>query len=189
MVLTPDFQNPTGTSMSLAARRKVLELAARHQVPIVEDHIYARLHLQEERVPSLKQLDRANLVIHIDSFAKVAFPGLRVGWIVAPAAAVERLRLVKQTTDLHTDQLAQATLAEFLRRGLFTKHLSKMRKVYSSRLAALEQALRKHMPEQTRWTRPEGGMCLWLELPPGFDANAVVHSVKRGRAAFRPGPS
>ena len=125
IILTPDFHNPTGTSMSLASRRRVLELAARHQVPIVEDHIYARLHLQEERVPSLKQLDRANLVIHIDSFAKVAFPGLRVGWIVAPAAAVERLRLVKQTTDLHTDQLAQATLAEFLRRGLFTKHWQK----------------------------------------------------------------
>ena len=113
IVLTPDFQNPTGTSMSLASRRKVLELAARHQVPIVEDHIYARLHTHEERIPSLKQLDRSNLVIHIDSFAKVAFPGLRVGWIVAPAAAIERLRVVKQATDLHTDQLAQA------RRGIF----------------------------------------------------------------------
>src|SRR4030088_2094840 len=134
IIMTPDFQNPTGTSMSLASRRRVLELAARQQVPIVEDHIYARLHLQEERVPSLKQLDRANLVIHIDSFAKVAFPGLRVGWIVAPAAAIERLRIVKQTTDLHTDQLAQATLAEFLRGGLFTKHLAKMRKVHTSRL-------------------------------------------------------
>src|ERR1700722_8796449 len=116
IVLTPDFQNPTGTSMPLASRRKVLELAARHQVPIVEDHIYARLHAHDERIPSLKQLDRSNLVIHIDSFSKVAFPGLRVGWIVAPAAAIERLRLVKQTTDLHTDQLAQATLAEFIRR-------------------------------------------------------------------------
>src|SRR6202795_73517 len=174
IILTPDFHNPTGTSMSLASRRRVLELAARHQVPIVEDHIYARLHLREERVPSLKQLDRANLVIHIDSFAKVAFPGLRVGWIVAPAAAVERLRLVKQTTDLHTDQLAQATLAEFLRRGLFSKHLAKMRKVYTSRLAALDEALRKHMPDGTRWTRPEGGMCLWLELPPGFDASELL---------------
>ena len=110
IVLTPDFQNPTGTSMPLASRRKVLELAARHQVPIVEDHIYARLHAHDERIPSLKQLDRSNLVIHIDSFAKVAFPGLRVGWIVAPAAAIERLRVVKQATDLHTDQLAQSLL-------------------------------------------------------------------------------
>jgi len=73
ILLTPDFQNPTGTSMPLASRRKVLELAGRHQVPVVEDHIYARLNAREERIPSLKQLDRSNIVIHIDSFAKVAF--------------------------------------------------------------------------------------------------------------------
>jgi len=187
IVLTPDFQNPTGTSMPLASRRKVLELASRHQVPVVEDHIYARLHAREERIPSLKLLDRSNIVIHIDSFAKVAFPGLRVGWIVAPAAAIERLRVVKQTTDLHTDQLAQATLAEFLRRGMFLKHVAKMRKVYASRLAALDEALRKHMPEETRWTRPEGGMCLWLELPPGFDASELLIHSKECGVLFAPG--
>jgi DNA-binding transcriptional MocR family regulator len=187
IVLTPDFHNPTGTSMPLASRRKLLELASRHQVPVVEDHIYGRLHAREERLPSLKQLDRSNVVIHIDSFAKVAFPGLRVGWIVAPAAAIERLRLVKQTTDLHTDQLAQATLAEFLRRGYFAKHLTKMRKVYASRLDALDEALRKHMPEETRWERPDGGMCLWLELPPGFDASELlIHAKERG-LLFAPG--
>lgn len=187
IVLTPDFQNPTGTSMPLASRRKVLELAARHQVPVVEDHIYGRLHAREERVPSLKQLDRSNLVIHIDSFAKVAFPGLRVGWIVAPPAAIERLRIVKQVTDLHTDQLAQATLAEFLRRGLLSKHLTKMRKVYASRLVALDEALRKYMPEGTQWTRPEGGMCLWMELPPGFDASELLIHVKERGVLFAPG--
>src|SRR5579859_2026151 len=187
IVLTPDFQNPTGTSMPLASRRKVLELAGRHQVPVVEDHIYARLHARDDRLPSLKHLDRANIVIHIDSFAKVAFPGLRVGWIVAPATAIERLRIVKQTTDLHTDQLAQATLAEFLRRGLFTKHLAKMRKVYASRLSALDEALRKHMPEGTRWTRPDGGMCLWLELPPGFDASELLIHAKERAVLFAPG--
>jgi 2-aminoadipate transaminase len=187
IVLTPDFHNPTGTSMPVAARRKLLELAGRHQVPVVEDHIYARLHAREERVPSLKQLDRSNLVIHIDSFAKVAFPGLRVGWVVAPSAAIERLRQVKQTTDLHTDQLAQATLAEFLRRGYLTKHLAKMRKVYASRMNALDEALRKHMPEGTRWTRPEGGMCFWMELPPGFDASELlIHAKERG-VLFAPG--
>ncbi len=187
IILTPDFQNPTGTSMPLASRRKVLELAARHQVPVVEDHIYARLSARDERVPSLKQLDRSNLVIHIDSFAKTAFPGLRVGWIVAPAVVIERLRLVKQTTDLHTDQLAQATLAEFLRRGLFAKHLARMRKVYASRLGALDEALRKQMPEGVRWTRPEGGMCLWLELPPGFDASELLIHVKERGVLFAPG--
>src|SRR6266436_3391622 len=106
---------------------------------------------------------------------------------VAPAAAIERLRVVKQTTDLHTDQLAQATLAEFLRRGLFTKHVAKMRKIYSARLAALDDALRKHMPEGTRWTRPEGGMCLWLELPLGFDASELLIHVKERGVLFAPG--
>jgi 2-aminoadipate transaminase len=187
IVLTPDFQNPTGTSMPAASRRKVLELASRHQVPVVEDHIYARLHSRDERLPALKQLDRANIVIHIDSFAKVAFPGLRVGWIVAPPTAIERLRVVKQTTDLHTDQLAQATLAEFLRRGMFAKHLQKMRKVYASRLDALDEALRKHMPEGTRWTRPDGGMCLWMELPPGFDASELLIHAKERALLFAPG--
>jgi 2-aminoadipate transaminase len=187
IVLTPDFQNPTGTSMPLASRRKVLELAARHQVPIVEDHIYARLHAHDERIPSLKQLDRSNLVIHIDSFAKVAFPGLRVGWIVAPAAAIERLRVVKQATDLHTDQLAQSLFAEFLRRGLFAKHVAKMRKIYASRLFALDEALRKYMPADTRWTRPKGGMCFWLELPPGFDASELLIHVKERGVLFAPG--
>jgi len=187
IVLTPDFQNPTGTTLPLAARRRLLELAARYQVPIVEDHIYARLRARGERIASLKQLDRSNLVIQIDSFSKVAFPGLRVGWIVAPENVIERLRLVKQTTDLHTDQLSQATLAEFMRRGLLVKHLARMRKVYGERLAALEEALARHMPEEARWTRPEGGMCLWLELPPGFDASELlIHARERG-VLFAPG--
>jgi 2-aminoadipate transaminase len=187
IVLTPDFHNPTGTSMPVASRRRVLELAGRYQIPVVEDYIYARLHSREERLPSLKQLDRSNLVIHIDSFAKVAFPGLRVGWIIAPPPAIERLRLVKQMTDLHTDQLAQATLAEFLKRGLFQKHLARMRKTYTDRLNALDEALRKFMPEGVRWTRPEGGMCLWLELPPGFDASELMMHARERGVLFAPG--
>ncbi|MGA2481612.1 MAG: PLP-dependent aminotransferase family protein [Candidatus Acidiferrales bacterium] len=187
IVLTPDFHNPTGTSMPLASRRKLLELASRYQVPVVEDHIYARLELGGEPLPSLKQLDRDNLVIQIDSFSKVAFPGLRVGWIVAAAPVIERLRFMKQTSDLHTDQLAQAALAEFLRRGMLTRHLAHMRKVYASRLAAMHEALQKYMPEGVRWTRPDGGMCLWLELPPGFDASEfLIHLRERG-VLFAPG--
>ena len=186
MVLTPDFHNPTGTTMPLASRRKLLELAAKYQVPIVEDHIYARLH-GAERVPSLKQLDRSNLVIQMDSFSKVAFPGLRVGWVVAPANVIERLRLVKQTTDLHTDQLAQAVLAEFVRRGMLNRHIAKMRKIYSRRLALVQSALAKAMPEGTRWTKPSGGMAVWVELPPGFDASELLIHVRERGVLFAPG--
>ncbi len=187
MVLTPDFHNPTGTTLPVAERRRLLEIAARFQVPVIEDHIYARLSARGERVPSLKQLDRSNIVIQVDSFSKIAFPGMRVGWIVAPSNVIDRLRLVKQSTDLHTGHLAQAILAEYVRRGLLSRHLERTRKAYSGRLAALEQTLECHMPSGTKWTHPEGGMCVWVELPPGFDSNELlIHTRERG-VLFAPG--
>jgi DNA-binding transcriptional MocR family regulator len=187
MVLTPDFHNPTGTTLPVAERRRLLEIATRFQVPVIEDHIYARLSARGERVPSLKQLDRSNIVIQVDSFSKIAFPGMRVGWIVAPSNVIDRLRLVKQSTDLHTGHLAQAILAEYVRRGLLGRHVERTRKAYSGRLAALEQALGRHMPSGTKWTRPEGGMCVWVELPPGFDSNELlIHTRERG-VVYAPG--
>jgi DNA-binding transcriptional MocR family regulator len=187
IVLQPDFQNPTGTALPVAARRRILELAQRHQVPIVEDHIYARLRFGRSHQPSLKALERNDLVIQIDSFSKVAFPGLRVGWIVAPASVIERLRLVKQATDLHTDQLAQAAMAEFTRRGFLERHVNKMRRIYGARLAATEEALARHMPEGTTWSRPEGGMCLWVTLPSGMDSSELLTHVRERGVLFAPG--
>src|SRR5579872_401797 len=104
--VTPDFHNPTGTALPIAARRRLLDLAVRYQVPVIEDAIYARLRLRGNALPSLKALDTAGNVVQIDSFSKIAFPGLRVGWCVGAESAIERLRLVKQSTDLHTDQLS-----------------------------------------------------------------------------------
>ena len=156
-------------------------------MPIVEDHIYARLHFRSEPLLSLKALDRTGIVLHIDSFSKIACPGLRVGWIVAPESVIDRLRLVKQYTDLHTDQLAQATMAEFIRQGFLDKHLKAMRRVYAKRLSVLLDSMERHMPEGVEWTRPEGGMCLWVTLPPGYDASELsVHARERG-VLFSPG--
>jgi 2-aminoadipate transaminase len=164
-----------------------LDIATRYQVPIVEDTIYARLRLRGSVMPSLRALDRSGNVIQIDSFSKIAFPGLRVGWCIAPESVIERLRLVKQSTDLHTDQLAQAALAEFIRRGYLARHLAKMKKVYRSRLETLEEGLAKEMPEETAWTRTEGGMCVWVTLPSGFDAaEFLIHARERG-VLFVPG--
>jgi 2-aminoadipate transaminase len=179
--VTPDYHNPTGTAMPLAERRRLLELAARFQVPVIEDSIYSRVHLRGTAMPSLKSLDTSGNVIQIDSFSKIAFPGLRVGWCIGPESAIERLRSVKQSTDLHTDQLSQATLAEFMRRGYLTRHLARMKKVYRSRLQAMEEALERHMPESATWTRPNGGMSLWVTLPPGFDAGELsIHAREQG---------
>jgi 2-aminoadipate transaminase len=185
--VTPDFQNPTGTALPLAERRRLLELAARYQVPVIEDAIYGRLRLHGGAIPSLKALDTAGNVIQIDSFSKIAFPGLRIGWCIGAESAIERLRLVKQSTDLHSDQLSQAAMAEFVRRGYLIRHLAKMKKAYRSRLDVMEQALERHMPERVTWTRAEGGMTLWVTLPPGFDAGELlIHARERG-IIFLPG--
>jgi DNA-binding transcriptional MocR family regulator len=187
LLITPDFHNPTGTVLPLAERRRLLEIAGHYQVPVIEDGIYARLRLRGNAIPSLKTLDTAGNVIHLDSFSKTAFPGLRVGWCIGPESAIERLRLVKQSTDLHTDQLSQATMAEFMRRGYFARHLVRMRKLYLNRLAAMEEALERHMPDGTSWTHPEGGMSLWVTLPSGFDAGELlIHARERG-ILFLPG--
>ena len=154
---------------------------------MIEDGIYARLRLRGNPIPSLKRLDGSGNVIHIDSFSKTAFPGLRVGWCIGPESAIERLRLVKQSTDLHTDQLSQAAMAEFMRRGYFARHLVRMRRLYRDRLAAMEEALEKHMPDGTSWTHAEGGMSLWVTLPAGFDAGELlIHARERG-VLFLPG--
>jgi DNA-binding transcriptional MocR family regulator len=184
---SPDFHNPTGSTLSLADRRRLLEIAARYQVPVIEDSIYSRVRVRGAALPSLKALDRTGSVIQIDSFSKISFPGLRVGWCIGAESAIERLRLVKQSTDLHTDQLAQATLAEFMRRGYLARHLGKMKKVYRSRLEALEAALEKFMPAETTWTHPEGGMSIWVTLPAGFDAGELLIHVRERGVLFVPG--
>lgn len=187
IVVTPDFQNPTGTTLGAAERKKLLEVAAYFQVPIVEDHIYARLRLRGTPMPSLKAVDRHGIVIQIDSFSKMAFPGLRVGWCVGPERVIERLRQLKQVSDLHTDQLSQATLAEFVKTGMLEKHTKRMIHVYARRLEALEKAMERHLPAGIEWTRPEGGMSVWITLPAGLDAaELLIHAREKG-VLFVPG--
>lgn len=187
ILVTPDFHNPTGTAMPAPRRRRLIEIAARYQVPIIEDSVYARTRLRGSPLPSLRSLDTNGNVMQIDSFSKIAFPGLRVGWCIGAPSAIERLRLVKQLTDLHTDQLSQAALAEFISRGHLTRHLARTKKVHLSRLEAMEAALEKHMPERTTWARPEGGMTVWVTLPAGFDAgDLLIHARERG-VYFVPG--
>jgi 2-aminoadipate transaminase len=185
--VTPDFHNPTGTALPVPERRRLLELAAHYQVPVVEDAIYARLRFHGKPIPSLKALDTAGNVIQIDSFSKIAFPGLRIGWCIGAESAIERLRLVKQSTDLHSDQLSQAAMAEFLRRGYLAQHIARMKTVYRGRLEAMESTLERHMPHSVTWTHAEGGMTLWVTLPPGFDAGELlIHARERG-IIFLPG--
>ncbi len=187
LLLTPNYQNPTGTTLTVGVRKRILELATAHRVAVVEDNIYGGLHLRGPAWPPLKALDKSGIVIYLNSFSKICFPGLRVGWCVAAPEVIARLRNVKQATDLHTDQLAQAALAEFGRSGQVARHLKVMRKIYRRRLEVTETALEKQMPEGVRWTRPAGGMAIWVTLPRQLDAGEVLFRARERGVVFAPG--
>ncbi len=185
--VVPTFHNPTGVTMDLAARRRLIELAAQYRVPIVEDEIYRDLRYAGAALPSLKALDQYGVVIYLNSFSKIAFPGLRVGWVVAPRLLIEHLHALKQRTDLHGNLLAQAVLADFARHGLLNKHIQRCRRSYVQRRDAMLAALQQHFPRAASWTEPEGGMALWVCLPEGVNADELLRQAQMQDIYFTPG--
>jgi DNA-binding transcriptional MocR family regulator len=183
---SPSFQNPTGYTMPLAARSRLLELAGRFQVPIVEDDVYGALRYRGRQIPPLKALDTAGLVIYVNSFSKVGFPGLRVGWIVASRQVIERLRWAKQRADLHTNLLGQAVVQELGRRGWLDKWIRKTCKVYARKQEVLRNAIERQFPPGARVSYPEGGMSVWVELPPSLDASELLVKARERRVIFAP---
>lgn len=183
----PTYHNPTGVTMDLAARRRLIELAIKYRVPIVEDDIYRELHYEGPVIASLKALDKYGVVISVNSFSKIGFPGLRVGWVSAPAVVIEQMNIAKQNCDLHASLLTQAAIYEFSRHGLLAKHVKRVKKAYARRRDAMLAALEDYFPSEARWNRPQGGMAVWVRLPEGLRTSEVlVHAVERG-VAFSPG--
>ncbi|HEV2233147.1 MAG TPA: PLP-dependent aminotransferase family protein [Terriglobia bacterium] len=186
ILASPNFQNPTGRTMPLGARKKLLEIAKRFQVPIVEDDIYGALRFRGRELPPLKVLDPAGLVIYLNSFSKVGFPGLRVGWIVASRPVIERVCWAKQSADLHTNMLGQAVLEEFGRRGWLDKLLRRARKVYEHKLGVMRVSMERYFPPEARCVFPEGGMSVWVELPAGLDAVELLVKARDRQVIFGP---
>jgi 2-aminoadipate transaminase len=187
LVVTSNFQNPTGVSLPLAARKALLEAARKASVPVIENDAYGELRYSGEPLPALKQLDEGGGTVLLRSFSKVSFPGLRVGWAVGPKPLIDRLRHAKETADLHTDQLSQAVLLEFAESGRLEAHRTRMRQAGSERLAATLEACAKYLPAGTRWTRPEGGMNVWVRLPEPLDAGELLARAQREGVAYMPG--
>lgn len=167
----PTYQNPTGRCMTLERRQAVLDLATAHGVAIVEDDIYARLAYDEPPPPPLKALDPTGSVVYVSSYSKLLMPGLRLGYLVAPARLVERLISLRRATDLCSPPLLQRALTLFLREGGLRRHLRRVLPLYRERRNALTQALARHLPGDVRWSAPQGGFCTWLTLP-GYHAFA-----------------
>jgi 2-aminoadipate transaminase len=172
----PTFNNPAGVTMSLARRRALLDLAACHAVPIVEDDAYHDLRFEGDPVPTLHALDREGLVIRLGTFSKIVAPGVRLGFVLAEAPVIERVLAFKG--DGSTNGLASLVVATFMKRGGLAAHIEMLRAAYRIRRDAMYAALAREMPEGVTWTRTEGGFFLWLTLPPRTDV-ARMH----GRAA------
>ena len=187
LVVTSNFQNPTGTTMPLAARQNLLQAARVAGVPVVENDAYGELRYEGEAVPAIKQLDEGGGTVQLRSFSKVSFPGLRVGWAVGPRALIDRLRQAKESSDLHTDQLSQAVLLEFAESGRLEAHRARVLAAGAERLAATLEGCRNNLPAGARWTRPEGGMNVWVRLPDRLDAGEILPRAHREGVAYLPG--
>jgi len=189
LVLTPSFQNPTGGTIPAANRGNIVAMARTAGAIIIENDIYSELAYAENacaenNVPRLKSLD-PNVVL-LGSFSKIAFPGMRCGWIVAPKPVIARLTELKQLADLHTDQLSQAFLLRFAQSGRLAAHQEKTIAAGRERLRAVDRACRRYLPD-CAYTLPNGGMNLWLDLPGGLDAGALRGLAQQAGVDYLPG--
>ena len=169
LYMIPDFQNPSGESLTLEERKMLVELAARHDFLIVEDSPYRELRYEGEPVPTMYSLDPGR-VIHLGSFSKIFAPGFRLGWALADPEILDKIYVCKQSLDLCPPVFDQYVAAEFLRSGRLDANLKKSIALYKGKRDLLLALLEKHMPEGVTWTHPEGGLFLFLTLPEGFDA-------------------
>lgn len=183
----PTFQNPSGVTMGLERRVRLLELAYRYQVPVLEDDPYGELRYEGGAVPPLKALDQYGYVIYLSTFSKILFPGLRVGWLAATRPVVRQFALAKQLVDLHSGSLSQQLLDRFARQGLLLSHLQTVRQDYLSRRNIMLEALEQNTPPGFSWNRPEGGLYLWCRLPERIASSRLMARAADQRVSFVPG--
>ncbi|MGI8990588.1 MAG: PLP-dependent aminotransferase family protein [Bryobacteraceae bacterium] len=187
LAIIPNFQNPTGATIPLAARHRILRAARDARSIIVENDIYGELRYEGEALPTLKQMDESGGTVLLRSFSKVSFPGLRVGWVIGPRPFIARLTQAKQLTDLHTDRFSQAVLLRFAQSGRMARHQARMLEAGAERLGAVLRACEKYLPKGTRFSRPQGGMNLWVTLPEPLDAAEILPRAQREGVTYLPG--
>lgn len=195
----PNFQNPTGVTLSLPRRRLLVDLAGRYGIPIVEDDPYGQLRYEGEHLPPVVVLDddrsakrngaHQGNVIYLSTFSKILAPGLRLGWVIAPTEVIDRLVKGKQGMDLHTATFNQMLVHEAAGGGFLDRHIRTLRRTYRERRDVMLQALEEHAPPGVAWTHPMGGLFLWVTLPPDVHAEEVLEIAIANNVAFVPGSS
>jgi 2-aminoadipate transaminase len=186
-VVIPDFNNPTGASLTLEKRQRLARAAARSGVPLVEDDCYGQLRFAGEALPPIKAFDEAEQVLYISSFSKIVSPAMRLGWIVAPEALVGKLTVLRESIDLESSQLLQRVVTEFVTRGFLEPHLGALNAANLTRRDALMGALDRTLNGQAAWAAPEGGLFLWVRLEPDVDTAALLPRAFEHQVAFIPG--
>ena len=182
----PNFQNPTGRTLSVERRIALVETCARLGLPLIEDDPYGALSYRGEPLPKMLNMN-PNGVIYMGSFSKVLTPGIRLGYVVAPLPLVRKLEQAKQAADLHTAQLTQMVVYEVVKDGFLNEHIPTIRKLYSDQCEAMLSALTEFFPSSVTWTRPEGGMFIWVTLPKHIDTMKLLDEAIAQNVAFVPG--
>ncbi len=182
-----DGHNPLGVSLSLEKRQRLVELARRHNVPILEDDAYGFLSYEEESLPPLRALEN-DWVFYIGSFSKILAPALRVGWVIIPEALVSVLSALKEGSDINTATLAQRTVAAYLEMGYLSDHVTNLQQAYRFRRDTMLRAITTYFPKGVRCHQPRNGMFLWVELPEAVNMEALLKvAVEQKKVAFVPG--
>ena len=182
----PNFQNPTGRTLSTERRLELVETCARLGLPLIEDDPYGALSYKGDPLPKMVAMNPEG-VIYMGSFSKVLTPGIRLGYVVAPLPLVRRLELAKQAADLHTSQLTQMVVHEVIKDGFLQRHIPKIRTLYGDQCQVMLDAMAQHFPAGVEWTKPEGGMFIWVELPKHIDAMKLLEEALVQKVAFVPG--
>lgn len=185
----PSFQNPTGKTWSEERCKKLIEIANKYDVVIIEDNPYGELRFKGEKIPSLKSMDTKGNVISLGSFSKVLCPGLRVAWICASEEIIEKFELIKQGADLQSNQLAQMQVDVFLEKYDLDKHIEKISAAYSKKCELMLDIMRNEFPPEAKYVEPEGGMFIWIELPEKINTRDLFHEAIENNIAFVPGGS
>ncbi len=186
----PNFQNPTGITMTLERRQELVKTCAKYGLPIIEDDPYGELRFEGEHLPSLLALgrDAGATVIRMGSFSKILAPGLRLGFVIAPVPVINKLVQLKQATDLHTQTISQMAVYEAIRGDFFEQHLPAVRELYRQQCHFMLDALSEHFPSSCKWTHPTGGMFIWVSMPEHIDTAAILPKVvEECKVAYVPG--
>ena len=181
------FQNPAGVTMSLERRKRLVELAREYDFLIVEDSPYAELRYSGEPIPPIKHFDDEGRVLYLGTFSKILAPGFRLGWIAAHPHFIRKIEIAKQAVDLCANTLAQVIAWKYVENGYLDEHIPKIIEFYKPRRDAMLEALEEYMPEGVEWTRPDGGMFIWVTLPEGIDTKLMAEKAISRGVAYVPG--